>query len=113
MLCAQSLSRVQLFGAPWTVARQAPLSIEPSRQEYWRGFPFPILGDRPNSWIEPVSLTSPTLRAGSLSLAPPGKPEAILQRQNILPLPLPHLTVLEKKGSKASSQPPPEIVPVT
>ena len=33
--------------------------------------------------------------------------------QNILPLPLPHLTVLEKKGSKASSQPPPEIVPVT
>ena len=48
-----------------------------------------------------------------LSLAPPGQPGAILQRQNILPLPLPHLTVLEKKGSKASSQPPPEIVPVT
>ena len=30
----QSLSRVKLFGTPWTVASQAPLSIESSRQEY-------------------------------------------------------------------------------
>ena len=33
----KSLSRVQLFAAPWTVARQAPLSMEFSRQEYWSG----------------------------------------------------------------------------
>ena len=31
--------RVQLFAAPWTVACQTPLSVEFSRQEYWRGLP--------------------------------------------------------------------------
>ena len=38
---ASSLSRVQLFAAPWTVAREAPQSMGFSRQEYWSGFPFP------------------------------------------------------------------------
>ena len=33
----QLLSHVQLFGTPWIVARQAPLSTEVSRQEYWNG----------------------------------------------------------------------------
>ena len=37
------LSRFQLFVTPWTVARQAPLSMEISRQEYWSGLPFPTL----------------------------------------------------------------------
>ena len=37
----KSLSHVQLSSTPWTVARQAPLSMEFSRQEYWSGFPFP------------------------------------------------------------------------
>ena len=32
-----SLSHVWLFGTPWTVTRQAPLSVEFSRQEYWSG----------------------------------------------------------------------------
>ena len=36
---------VQLFATPWTVARQAPLLIEFSRQEYWRGLPCPPQGD--------------------------------------------------------------------
>ena len=40
-MCAQSLSCVQLFATPWTVAHQAPLSMEFSRQEYWSGLPFP------------------------------------------------------------------------
>ena len=40
---------------PWTVACQAPLSMEVSRQEYWRGLPFPSLGDLPHSGIEPMS----------------------------------------------------------
>ena len=35
---AQSLSRVQLFAAPRTVAHQDPLSMGFSRQEYWGGF---------------------------------------------------------------------------
>ena len=36
----ESLSPVRLFATPWTVAHQAPLSIEFSRQEYWSGLPF-------------------------------------------------------------------------
>ena len=37
-------SHVQLFMAPWTVAHQGPLSMEFSRQEYWRGLSFPSPG---------------------------------------------------------------------
>ena len=36
------LSCVWLFGAPWTVAHQAPLPMEFSKQEYWSGVPLPI-----------------------------------------------------------------------
>ena len=36
-----SLRRVRLFATPWTAARQAPLSMGFSRQEYWSGVPFP------------------------------------------------------------------------
>ena len=43
-MCAQSLSHVRLFATPWTVACQAPLSMKFSRQEYWRGLPFPTQG---------------------------------------------------------------------
>ena len=39
----------------WTVAHQAPLSMEFSRQEYWRGLPFPSPGDLPNPRIKPGS----------------------------------------------------------
>ena len=37
----KSLSRVQLFVTPWTVAYDTPLSMGFSRQEYWSGLPFP------------------------------------------------------------------------
>ena len=37
----KSLSHVRLFASPWTVAHQAPPSMEFSRQEYWSGLPFP------------------------------------------------------------------------
>ena len=40
----KSLSRVQLFVTPWTVAYQAPPSMGFSRQEYWSGLPFPAPG---------------------------------------------------------------------
>ena len=39
----KSLSCVQLFATPWTVAYQAPQSVEFSRQEYWSGVPLPSL----------------------------------------------------------------------
>ena len=38
---------------PWTVAYQAPSSMGFSRQEYWKGLPFPSPGDPPNPGIEP------------------------------------------------------------
>ena len=44
----KSLSCVQFFTTPWTVAYQAPLSMGFSRQEYWSGLPFPSPGDLPN-----------------------------------------------------------------
>ena len=43
------------FVTPWTVARQAPLSMGFSRQEYWSGLPFPSPGYLPNPGIEPRS----------------------------------------------------------
>ena len=63
---------VRLFMTPWTVAHQASLSMEFSRQEYWSGKPFPSPGDLPDPGIEP---RSPVLQADSLSSDPPGKPE--------------------------------------
>ena len=54
---------------PWTVARQAPLSVEFSRQEYCSVWPFPPPGDLPDPGIKPAS---PTLQADSLSSEPPG-----------------------------------------
>ena len=58
---AQSLSCVWLLAAPRTVAHQAPLSMEFSRQEYWSGLPFPSLGYLPDPVVEPVSLASPAV----------------------------------------------------
>ena len=67
----KSLSRVRLFATPWTVAYQAPQSMEFSVQEYWSGLPFPSPGDLPNTGIEPGS---PALQADALLSEPPGKP---------------------------------------
>ena len=47
-------SRLTLW-TPWTVAHQAPLSLEFSRQEYWSGLPFPTPGYLPSPGIEPES----------------------------------------------------------
>ena len=51
----KSLSHVQLFVTPWTVAYQASPSMGFSRQEYWSGLPFPSPGDLPNPGINPGS----------------------------------------------------------
>ena len=55
------LSHFQLFVTPWAVARQAPLSMGFSRQEYWSGLPCSPPQDLPDPGIEPVFLTSPAL----------------------------------------------------
>ena len=41
---------------PWTVAQQAPLSMEFSREEHWSRLPFPTPGDLLNPGMEPASL---------------------------------------------------------
>ena len=63
---AKSLSCVQLFGNPWTVGCQAPLSMEFSRQDNWSGLPFPTPGDLTDPGIKPRSSVSPAV-AGGLS----------------------------------------------
>ena len=64
-VCALSrLSRIRLFVTPWTVARQAPLSMGCSRQKYWSGLPFPSAGDLPDPGIKPTSLASLALVGG-------------------------------------------------
>ena len=70
------------LATPWTVARQAPLSMEFSRQEYWSGLPFPSPGDLPNPGIEPGS---PALQADALSSEPPGKPSYKAETYNYVP----------------------------
>ena len=59
------------------MARQAPLSVEFSRQEYWSGLPFPSPGDLPRTGIKP---RSPTLPVGSLLSEPPRKPGSVLEK---------------------------------
>ena len=65
------LSHSQLYMTSGTVARQAPLPMESSRQECQSGLPFPSLGDLPDPGIES---RSPALQACSLPSKPPGKP---------------------------------------
>ena len=74
------LSHVQLVATPWTVAHQAPPSMEFSRQEYWSGLPFPSPGDLPDSGIEP---RSPELQADALPSEPPGNPQKIILNYKI------------------------------
>ena len=70
----ESLSRVRFLATPWTIARQAPLSMGFSRQEYWSGLPLPSPGDLPNLEIEPGS---PALQADSLPSEPQGEPKIL------------------------------------
>ena len=69
-VCVCTLSRVQLFVTPCTVAHQALLSMRFSRKEYWSGLPFPPPWDLPTSGTEPMSLA---LAGGLFTTEPPGK----------------------------------------
>ena len=66
-----TLGGIWLFATPRTVAHQAPLSMEFSRQEYWSGLPFSPPGNLPDSGIQP---TSPALQADSLQPSHRGSP---------------------------------------
>ena len=70
----QSLNRVRLFATAWTVARQAPLSMGFSRQEYWSELPFPSPGDHPDPRIKPTSLASSACQVDSFLLHHLGSP---------------------------------------
>ena len=61
---------VQPFGTPWTVARQAPLSMGFPRKEYWSWLSFPSPRDLPDPGIEPES---PTLAGGFFTTESPEK----------------------------------------
>ena len=67
----KSPSRVWFFVTPWTIACQAPLPVEFSREEYWSGLPFPSPRDLPDPGIKPGS---PALTGRFFTTAPPGKP---------------------------------------
>ena len=64
-VCAKLLHCGLLAMTLWTVARQAPLFMEFSRQEYWSGLPFPTQGDLPDPGREPVS---PVLAGGFFTI---------------------------------------------
>ena len=63
---------VPLFVNPWTIARQLPLSMEFSRQEYWSRLPFPIPGIFPTQGLNLIFYVS-CIGRRVLPLAPPGK----------------------------------------
>ena len=70
-LCTELLSSAnfkKIFATPWTLARQAPLFMGFSRQEYWGGLPCPPPGDLPDPGIEPAS---PARTGGFFTTEPP------------------------------------------
>ena len=87
------------FVTPWTVAHQAPLCVEFSKQNYWSGLPFPSPGDLPNPGIEP---RSPALQADSLPSEPPGKLQHLHLSNNIRNIPRGPASVLSPAGLPAS-----------
>ena len=71
MWCTQSFSHALFSVTPWTVARQAPLSMGFSRREHWSGLPFPSPGDLPSPMIKPMS---PAVAGRFFTTELPGKP---------------------------------------
>ena len=69
-MCVLShFSCVQLLETLWTAVRQAPLSVDFSRQEYWSGLPCPPPRDFPDPGIEPMPPAAPALQADALPLS--------------------------------------------
>ena len=68
---------------PWTVPTSPPLSMEFSRQEYWRGLPYSTPGNLPDPGIRPTSLASPALVGRFSTTAPPGQLELYNREEQI------------------------------
>ena len=82
------------FVSPWTIARQALLSIGFLRQEYWSGLPFPSPGDLPDPGIKPAS---PALAGRFFTSEPPGKPQL-----NLAVLKFSHYSRKNKQNNSSS-----------
>ena len=82
--CACVLSHVQLSATPWTVARQAPLSLEFFRRKYRGGLPFPTTVDLPDPGIPLLSLASPALVGRFFTTGTPGKPHLHVPLQKLI-----------------------------
>ena len=80
-ICAQLPTQVRLFVTPWNVACLTPLSMGFSRQEYWRGLPFPSPGDPSDPGIKPES---PALQLDSLPLSRHGRKNVIIAQMKDL-----------------------------
>ena len=74
----KSLSGVCLFVIPWTVARQASLSLGFPTQEYWSELSSPSPGDLPDPGLKPTSPASPASTSRFLTTALPGKPPKLM-----------------------------------
>ena len=95
------LSHIWLFVTPWTVARQAPLSMELPSQEYWSRLPFSKTGGLPNPGIEPILPMSPALQVDSLPLSHLGSNiDATLDSSNSPLLLITHLMQGNRKAKK-------------
>ena len=70
--CVYTFSVASNSATPWTVTFQAPLSMEFSRQEYWRELLFPTPGDLPDPRVELMSLVSLAVAGGFFSTVPLG-----------------------------------------
>ena len=68
------ISSIRLCATSWTVARQAPLSVEFSRQDYWSGCHSFLQGIFPTQGLNLCLSRLLHWQVGSLPLAPPGKP---------------------------------------
>ena len=74
-MCFLSCSVVSDSVTLWAVAHQALLSMGFSRQEYWKGLPFPPPGDLPDPGMKPLSPVSSALQADSLPFSHWGSPK--------------------------------------
>ena len=88
-VAVRSLSHVQPFVTPWTVAHQTPLSMGFSRQKYWSGLLFPSPGDLPDPGIKAMC---PALADGFFTTESPGKSIEQVLKKNFLNEGLFHLS---------------------
>ena len=76
-VCVCVFSRLVMSDSLQFVVRQAPLSMEFSRQEYWSGLPSSPPGDLPGPGIQPTSPVAPASAGRFFTAEPPGMPSVI------------------------------------